>query len=136
MVLESFRPARALCRAPRPARAGQASGAVAGAVAAALALAACVADSNGLRGVAVATGLSTRPTEPADFVKASRSETGEYLPIGAALPPRPSPIKPASEVKATERHLEATRAANEAAGARARSAGRTSPPKPAEPGAE
>jgi ribosomal protein L12E/L44/L45/RPP1/RPP2 len=87
-----------------------------------MALAGCSADTNPIRDVAVATGIGVEPKPAPDFVRRTRPERVDYVPV-AAVPQPPRPAKSAAEVKAAEDALEASRTANEAAAEEARKAG-------------
>jgi hypothetical protein len=65
-----------------------------------------------------------------DFVQRSRPADLQYMPIGAAVPERPTPARTADQIKAAEAELDALRARNEAAGAAAAEQGKTPPPQP------
>lgn len=96
----------------------------------AVALSGC-GETNIVRDAAQGVGLAGRPSEPTDFVRASRANapTG-FMPVGVSAPPRATARKTAAEFKAMESALEADRVRLEAEGAAARQAGAaTAPPK-------
>lgn len=90
-------------------------------------LAAC--QGGPVRQAATLGGFATTPRESADFVREKRPESTDYIPIGAAPPPR-APAKPQDRVKNVEGELDALRAANEARAAQAKSLGSTPAPAP------
>jgi hypothetical protein len=94
-----------------------------------LGLAACAGDVNPVRDVLVSTGVGTEPKPAPDFVAATRPETIDYIPVGAA--PVKAKAKTADEVKAAEAAMEQTRAANESRANTARELG--SKPAPSAP---
>jgi hypothetical protein len=83
-------------------------------------------ETNPVRDAAQGVGLASRPSEPADFVRASRpAEPVGFVPIGRTPPPRPEPRKPPEAFRALEADLDAQRQRLEAEGAAARAAGAT-----------
>jgi hypothetical protein len=101
-----------------------------GAAAALLALAACAADTNPVRDVALSTGVSTPAAKPADFVEKSRPEDLDYQPVGMIPPNRSRAAKTAAEVKAAEAEMDQARTQNESKAASARQLGATPAPSP------
>ena len=91
-------------------------------------LAACSADLNPVRDVAVATGIGAPPRNAPDFVARSRPDKLEYLPVGSSALARETPAKTQGRISSFEAEMEAVRAANEAKAAEARAAGATPPP--------
>ena len=88
-------------------------------------------ETNIVRDAAQGVGLAGRPSEPTDFVRASRANAPSgFMPVGVSAPPRATARKTAAEFKAMESALDADRARLEAEGAAARQAGAaTAPPK-------
>ncbi len=94
-----------------------------------MALAACT-ETNPVRDVAQGVGLAGRPSEPPEWVRATRADAPSgYQPVGVSAPPRPTPRRSAAEFRALEAQLDADRARLEAQGAAARAAGATPPPR-------
>lgn len=91
-------------------------------------LAGCAGE--GTKGVAEMAGLATTPQESKPFVKATRSPTADYIPVGSTVT-RAAPRKKVEDFKKLEAELEAKRLSNEAAGGQAKSLGTTQPPAPA-----
>ena len=98
-----------------------------------IALAACLAGCgvvetarDGAGRVAVATGVMTTPPEPADFVRKTRPEEKDYIPVGVTPVKRDIAARSKGEVQALQAELEAQRQAHDALGGR-------SPPPPAPP---
>jgi len=87
-------------------------------------------NSNPVRDVAASLGAGPQVAPTPDFVARSRPATLDYMPIGTAVPQRPTPARTAEEVKAAEAELDASRTQNEAAGAAAADQGKTPPPEP------
>jgi hypothetical protein len=94
-----------------------------------LGLAACSGDANPVRDALVTTGVGAQPKPAPDFVAASRPQTIDYIPVGAA--PEKTKAKTADEIKAAEAAMEKTRTANEGRAASARALG--SNPAPGAP---
>lgn len=86
--------------------------------------------SDGTKGVAEVAGLATTAQESKTFVRESRPAALEYIPVGSSIT-RQAPRKQVSDFKALEAELDAARAANEAAGTRAKTLGATPAPAPA-----
>jgi len=101
-----------------------------GAAAALLALAACSADTNPVRDIALSTGVSTPPAKSADFVEQSRPDNLDYQPVGVLPANRSRAAKSAAEVKATEAEMDQARAQNESKAQSARQLGASPPPSP------
>ncbi len=87
-------------------------------------------NSNPVRDVATSLGAGPQMAPTPDFVQRSRPADLQYMPIGAAVPERPTPARTADQIKAAEAELDALRARNEAAGAQAAELGKTPPPEP------
>ncbi len=87
-------------------------------------------NSNPVRDVATSLGAGPRLAPTPDFVERSRPANLDYMPIGTAVPGRPTPARTAEEIKAAEAELDALRTRNEAAGAAAAELGKTPPPEP------
>jgi hypothetical protein len=96
-------------------------------VAASLSLAACSADVNPTRDVLVAVGAGGVPAPAPDFVRTSRPEALDYVPVGSAKAERATPARKPEEAKAIEAELDALRARKEAEGAALRSEAAASP---------
>lgn len=82
-----------------------------------------------IQSAAQATGFSTTPTEPKDFVKEARLGEVNYIPVGSKIARPAKRITPA-EFKAMESQLDAQRGSNEAAASQAKVLGSTPPPAP------
>lgn len=84
---------------------------------AALNLSACAqqraALSSATTEVATAVGQGPKVLEPKDFVRASRPESIDYMPVGVNAPPRPIKPQAPEGVKNLEAQLEQRRLANE-----------------------
>ena len=102
-----------------------------GVAAALLAAAACSADTNPVRDIALSTGVSTPAAKPADFVEKSRPDNLDYQPVGEIPPSRSRAAKTAAEVKATEAEMDQARTQNESKAQSARQLGAGPPPSPA-----
>jgi hypothetical protein len=100
-----------------------------GAACLAASLAACGQDGP-VHGAAQFVGAATTPPQPADFVKATRDPSDDYMAVGVKAPPRPTQPRSPAELKAMENSLEGTRAQLEAAGSAAKTAGETPAPVP------
>jgi hypothetical protein len=97
----------------------------------ALALLLFVGACNPVRETFSAVGAGPNPTAAPDFVQQSRPANLDYIPVGRAVPERPTKARTAEEVKAAEAELEGTRARNETARNLAIKAGSTPAPEPA-----
>ncbi len=94
------------------------------------ALAGC-GETNVVRDVAQGTGLAGRPSEPADFVRASRATAPSgFMPVGVDAPQRVARRKTPAEFRAMEATLEAERQQLEAQAVQVRQAGATPPARP------
>lgn len=97
-----------------------------------LGLGGCAVDSNPVRDMALAAGITGGEPKPApDFVTRSRPASLDYTPIGVAPPPRRLRAKGKEEVAGAEAAMNELRSSNEARGTQARRAGAT--PAPAAP---
>ena len=84
----------------------------------------CVSESNPVRDLAVASGLTGGEPKPApDFVANSRPSQVDYVPITAKAPARRYRAKDKDEVESAEAQMNQLSRANEARGAQARRAG-------------
>ena len=91
-------------------------------VATALTLGGCAGDSNPMRDLAIASGVTGgEPKPPPDFVSRSRPGSLDYMPVGVSSPKREYRSKTAAEVGDAEKELDRVRARNEARGRDARS---------------
>jgi hypothetical protein len=88
--------------------------------------AAPVSESSAVRGVGAAVGLTTQQGPVSDFVRASRTGEGDFIPVGREGQPRDVALRNAEGVKRLEAELEAARARSEAFARRGLPAG----PKP------
>jgi hypothetical protein len=86
---------------------------------------------NPVRETFTAVGAGPNPVAAPDFVQQSRPANLDYIPVGRAVPERPTKARTADEVKAAEAELEGIRARNEAARNTAVKAGSTPAPEPA-----
>ena len=87
-------------------------------LAACLALAGCVGDTNPVRDLAIASGVTGgEPKPPPDFISRSRPGSVDYVPVGTSAPRRDLRGKTAAEVTNAEAELERVRTRNEARGA-------------------
>ncbi|MGL4976251.1 MAG: hypothetical protein ACRC56_13215 [Bosea sp. (in: a-proteobacteria)] len=82
-----------------------------------------------VQSAAQATGFSTTPAEPKDFVKEGRRGEVDYIPVGTRVERPAKRITPA-EFKTMESQLDAQRGSNEAAASQAKVLGSTPPPAP------
>jgi hypothetical protein len=82
-----------------------------------------------VQSAAQATGFSTTPAEPKDFVKEGRPGEVDYIPVGTKVSRSSKRITPA-EFKTMESQLDAQRGSNEAAASQAKVLGSTPPPAP------
>jgi hypothetical protein len=82
-----------------------------------------------VQSAAQATGFSTTPAEPKDFVKEGRPGEVDYIPVGTKVSRPAKRITPA-EFKTMESQLDAQRGSNEAAASQAKVLGATPPPAP------
>jgi hypothetical protein len=88
-----------------------------------IALGGCAGDTNPVRDLAVASGVTGGEPKPApDFVARTRPAQAEYVPIGVS-PPRRSRAKDKNEVENAEAQMNQLSRANEARAAQARRAG-------------
>lgn len=93
------------------------------------ALSACaapIAEDSPARRVGAAVGLTTQQGPVSDFVRASRTADGDFIPVGREGQPRDVALRNAEGVKRLEAELEAARARSEAFARRGLPAG----PKP------
>jgi hypothetical protein len=89
----------------------------------------CAGDTNPVRDVALAAGITGGEPKPApDFVTRTRPATLDYTPIGVSPPPRRLRAKGKDEVAGAEASMNELRTSNEARGAQARRAGATPAP--------
>ena len=87
------------------------------------ALGGCMGDTNPVRDMAVAAGVTGGEPKPApDFVARTRPAQAEYVPIGSPAPPRRYRAKNKDEVEGAESQMERLSRANEARAAQARRA--------------
>jgi hypothetical protein len=95
----------------------------------ALALAACGTANQIVKVPAKLVGFAADAPDPKDFVKQSRPDELNYIPVGTKVSREPRKMTPA-EFRAIEADLDAAKTRNEAAGAEAKVAGATPPPAP------
>lgn len=87
-------------------------------------LGACSSDTNTVRDLAMASGITGGEPKPApDFVSRTRPADPEFMPIGRQPPPRATRAKSKDAVASAEGDLARTRSFNEARGNQARRAG-------------
>lgn len=82
-----------------------------------------------VKGAAKLTGFATDTPESKDFVKATRPDELEYIPVGSKVD-RPTAKMTPAQFKEIEADLDARRVSNEQEGARTKAAGATPPPAP------
>src|SRR3954453_14956706 len=73
-------------------------------------------ETNLVRDGFVPAGIGAKVPNAPDFVRNSRTDKLDYLPVGVSAPPRPVVNKSQPEVKAGEAELDTLRGANEAKG--------------------
>ncbi len=95
----------------------------------ALALAGCQTANQIVKAPAKLVGFAADAPDPKDFVKQSRPDELNYIPVGTKVTREAKKMTPA-EFRAIEADLDAARTRNEAAGAEAKIAGTTPPPAP------
>ncbi len=96
-----------------------------------LATGGCVLDGAGIRDAAKSAGFGPKEVAAPDFVRDTRREGGDFLPVGVSAPPRETRAKSAAGVKALEAELDASRQRNEAKGRdAAKVGGAVKPPAP------
>ena len=89
---------------------------------AAAALSGCVGDTNLVRDLAVASGVTGgEPKPPPDFVSRTRRPV-DYMPVGVSAPARTLRAKDAAAVGSAEAEMEGLRRRNEGRAAQARRA--------------
>ena len=71
-----------------------------------------------LEGLARATGLGSKPVEPAEFVRNTRPSDLNYIPVHSKRPETPGKLLTADELKARERELDALKASHDSIGGR------------------
>lgn len=94
-----------------------------------LALAGCAGEDNLLKKAAKLGDFATTPVESKDFVKETRPDELNYIPVGTKVDRDARKMTP-SEFRQIEADLDAQRTRNESAGAAAKTAGATPPPAP------
>lgn len=92
-------------------------------------LAGCASDGGVVKTVAKLPGFAADAPDPKDFVKETRPEDPQFIPVGTKITREARKMTPA-EFKAIEADLDAQRLKNESAGAEAKAAGATPPPAP------